>query len=139
MASNFNDMTPAAPAGGVNVLWQTDGAGNDSAYVIAGDVVAPTVNAQTADYIAALGDANNIVTMTVAGANTFTVPPNASVAFPIGTTLTVIQLGAGQVTLTAGAGVTFQTPSSATTRAQYSTVAMIKILTDTWILAGDLT
>jgi hypothetical protein len=100
---------------------------------------APTVNNQTANYVAVLGDANNIVTMSTAGADTFTVPPNASVAFPIGTTLTVIQLGAGQVTLTAGAGVTFQTPSSATTRAQYSTVAMIKILTDTWILSGDLT
>ena len=33
MASNFNNTTPAAPTGGVNVLWQTDGAGNDSAYV----------------------------------------------------------------------------------------------------------
>lgn len=33
MASNFNDTLPAAPAGGVNVKWQTDGAGNDSAYV----------------------------------------------------------------------------------------------------------
>lgn len=33
MASNFNDTTPAAPAGDTNVKWQTDGAGNDSAYV----------------------------------------------------------------------------------------------------------
>lgn len=31
MASNFNDTTPAAPAGSLNVKWQTDGAGNDSA------------------------------------------------------------------------------------------------------------
>lgn len=36
MASNFNNTTPAAPAGGVNVLWQTDGSGNDSAYIAAG-------------------------------------------------------------------------------------------------------
>jgi uncharacterized protein YkuJ len=33
VASNLNDTTPAAPAGGLNVKWQTDGAGNDSAYV----------------------------------------------------------------------------------------------------------
>jgi len=32
MASNFNDTTPAAPAGSLNVKWQTDGSGNDSAY-----------------------------------------------------------------------------------------------------------
>jgi hypothetical protein len=142
MASNFNDTVPAAPAGGINVLWQTDGAGNDSAYVIAASIAsatATTVNPQTASYIAASGDANNVVTMSVAGANTFTVPPNTSVAFPVGTTLTVIQLGTGQVTLTAGIGVTFYTASSATTRAQYSTVSMIQILADTWILAGDLT
>lgn len=36
MSTNFNDTTPAAPAGGINVLWQTDGSGNDSAYVPAG-------------------------------------------------------------------------------------------------------
>jgi hypothetical protein len=33
MASNFNNTTPAAPAGFTNIIWQTDGAGNDSAYV----------------------------------------------------------------------------------------------------------
>lgn len=32
MSTNLNDTTPAAPAGGVNVKWQTDGSGNDSAY-----------------------------------------------------------------------------------------------------------
>src|SRR5208337_2419935 len=34
MASNFNGTTPAAPAGSKNVTWQTDGAGNDSAYYL---------------------------------------------------------------------------------------------------------
>ena len=32
MPSNFNNVSPAAPAGSLNVAWQTDGAGNDSAY-----------------------------------------------------------------------------------------------------------
>jgi len=31
VASNFNDTTPAAPAGSLNVVWATDGSGNDSA------------------------------------------------------------------------------------------------------------
>lgn len=35
MPSNFNDTTPAAPAGSLNVKWQTDGSGNDSANLIA--------------------------------------------------------------------------------------------------------
>ena len=33
MPSNFNSTTPAAPAGFTNVVFQTDGNGNDSAYV----------------------------------------------------------------------------------------------------------
>ena len=36
MSTNLNDSTPAAPAGGINVKWQTDGSGNDSAYLAAG-------------------------------------------------------------------------------------------------------
>jgi hypothetical protein len=39
MASNFNDTLPVAPAGGVNVKWQTDGAGNDSAYIPSGSFI----------------------------------------------------------------------------------------------------
>jgi hypothetical protein len=142
MASNYNDTTPAAAAGGLNVKWQTDGAGNDSAYVVLASIaagIAPTVNPQTANYVAVLGDANNIVTMSVASANTFTIPPHSSVAFPVGTTLTVIQIGAGQVTMTAGAGVTMTNPSSATTRVRWSTVSAIQISSDNWVLAGDLT
>jgi hypothetical protein len=98
-----------------------------------------TVNNQVANYVAVLRDAENIVTMNVAGANTFTVPPNSSVAFPIGTTLTIIQIGAGQVTLTQGVGVTINTASSLKTRARWSTVAVIQTTTDVWVAGGDLT
>ena len=88
---------------------------------------------------AVLGDANNLVTMSDASASTFTVPPNSSVAFPVGAVLTVIQYGAGQITLTAGAGVTFYNPSSLTTRAQYSTVSVVQVSANTWVAGGDLT
>jgi Ice-binding-like len=36
MSTNFNDTVPAPPSGGVNVKWQTDGSGNDSAYLAVG-------------------------------------------------------------------------------------------------------
>lgn len=142
MATNFNDSTPAAPAGGLNVQWQTDGSGNNSAYVTLAAVasaLAPTVNPQTANYVAVLADANNIITMSVAGANTFTIPPQASVTWVVGTTLTLIQKGAGQVTLTPGAAVTIQTASSLTTRAQWSIVSVTNIAADVWVAGGDLT
>lgn len=51
MPSNFNSSVPAAPAGAVNVVFQTDAAGNDSAYVPASAVSFPSTDltAQTAN------------------------------------------------------------------------------------------
>ena len=47
MSTNFNDTVPAAPAGGTNVKWQTDGSGNASAYVPSSAVSGPAVAAPT--------------------------------------------------------------------------------------------
>jgi len=51
MASNFNDTTPAAPAGTTNVKWQKDGSGNISANVptSAIDLIDVDLTAQAAD------------------------------------------------------------------------------------------
>ena len=96
------------------------------------------VNAQTASYTAVLADANEVVSIDNAAANTFTVPANATVAFPIGATLTVIQLGTGQTTLTPAGVVVINSPSTLQTRVQYSTVSLIQVATDVWNAAGDL-
>lgn len=96
--------------------------------------IVPNVQTGTS-YAAVLADANQIVTMDNASASTFTV---ASGIFAVGTVLTIIQLGAGQVTLTAS-GVTFHTAASLTTRAQYSTVSLTQVAAGVWIAAGDLT
>jgi len=103
-------------------------------------ITGSTINAQTVSYTAVLGDNQNLVTINDASANNFTVPPNSSVAFPVGAVLTVSQLGAGQITLVAGAGVTINSPGgSLTARAQYSTVFLTKLATNTWLAGGDLT
>lgn len=94
---------------------------------------------QAANYTLVLGDGGTVVEGTKATAQTVTVPPNSSVAFPIGTVIEVVQYGAGQITLTPGAGVTIRTPSSLTTRAQYSSVGIRKRATDEWVASGDLT
>src|SRR6266850_2396962 len=70
MASNFNDTTPAAPAGGLNVKWQTDGAGNDSAYYTAG--TSGGVSVKTADYSVVAGDTGKLIQMNSAAAHTIT-------------------------------------------------------------------
>lgn len=97
-----------------------------------------TSTQQAGSYTAALTDGNTVVEMTSASANNFTVPPNASVAFPVGTWLQVLQYGAGQTTIVAGGGVTLRTPSSLTTRAQYSTVVLRQRAANEWVVMGDL-
>ena len=97
------------------------------------------INAQTASYTAVLTDDGKIITMSVATANNFTVAPNSSVAFGIGTQLNIAQLGAGQTTLVAGAGVTL---NSAGTKlklgAQYAVATCVKTDTNTWFVVGNL-
>lgn len=131
----------ASPALTGNPTAPTQTAGNNStrlattAYVDAG-VVATT---QAANYTLVLADAQTVVEGTKATAQTVTVPPNSTTAFPIGTVIEVVQYGAGQITLTAGGGVTIRTSSSLTTRAQYSSVGLRKRATDEWVATGDLT
>jgi hypothetical protein len=98
------------------------------------------INAQTGtSYTAVLGDDGKLVTCDNGSAITFTVPPNSSVAFGIGTQINIMQLGAGQVTITAGAGVTFRSAGTKVkTNGQYSVATCVKIATDTWVLVGNL-
>lgn len=99
-----------------------------------------TTNNQTGSYTLVLADAGKIVEMNVGSANNLTVPPNSSVAFPVGTQLLVLQTGAGQTTLVAGAGVTINSKDSdLKLSAQWSAVSLVKRATDTWVALGDLT
>jgi len=95
-------------------------------------------NAQVASYTLVLADDGKIVEMNVASGNILTVPPNSSVAFPVGTQIIVLQTGAGQCTLTAGSGVTLNATPGNKLRVQYSGATLIKRATNTWIAIGDL-
>ena len=97
------------------------------------------INAQTATYTAVLTDDGKLVTMSVGSANNFTVPPNSSVAFGIGTQLNIAQLGAGQTTIVAGAGVTLNSAGSKLKlNAQYAVATCVKTDTNTWFVVGNL-
>jgi hypothetical protein len=101
----------------------------------------PAVNAQTGtSYTAVLGDANDLITLTNAGAITFTVPANGSVAYPVGTTLHVMQGGAGAVTITPDTGVTINVHTDFTlvTDGQYAVASVTKTATNTWVAYGKL-
>ena len=96
-------------------------------------------------YTFAIGDANNeLITASNASAQTYSIPTNASVAFPIGCQINIIQIGAGQVTINAVTPATTTVLSTGATaaspklRAQYSSATLVKVATDTWYVIGDI-
>ena len=108
-------------------------------------LVAFTVDSdQTADYTAVLDDAyQTLVPMNKATAVAFKIPTNASVAFPVGTAITVLNKGAGAVTISAVTSGTTTVLSAgavaaAPTLAQYKTAVCIKTATDTWYVVGGI-
>ena len=97
------------------------------------------INAQTATYTAVLTDDGKLITMSVATSNNFTVPPNSSVAFGIGTQLNIAQLGAGATTIVAGSGVTLNSDGAKLKlNAQYAVATCVKTDTNTWFVVGNL-
>lgn len=101
-------------------------------------------DAETATYTAVLANAYQLVTMNVSSANNFQIPTNASVAYPVGTVINVLQIGTGQTTIqavTSGTTTINSTGATATApklRARYSAASCIKAATDTWYVVGDI-
>lgn len=79
--------------------------------------------------------------MDVTSANTVTVPPNSSVAFPVGAYIpAVVQKGSGQTQIVAGSGVTIHSRSGNTKlTTQWSAATLYQRATNEWVLCGDLT
>lgn len=91
------------------------------------------------DYPLTLEDIAKTLTFNSAAAYTVTVPPNSSIAFPIGAKVDIIRLGAGTVTLVQGSGVSILSKNSnKKIAAQWSGATLVKIDTNTWVLIGDL-
>ena len=87
-----------------------------------------------------LSDAGKLLKLDRASANDLQIPLNGAVAFPIGTQILLMQHGAGQVTVTSSMGVTLRSSGGKTKiAAQYAMASLIKINTNEWILAGDIT
>ena len=98
-----------------------------------------TINNQSGTtYVAVLADAGSVILMNNASANTFTVPTNAAVAYPVGTVLSVCQYGAGATTIVPDSGVTVNTEVGYQIITQYGFATLLKIATDEWLLSGSL-
>jgi hypothetical protein len=99
---------------------------------------------QTADYTAVLADSyQTLIQMNKATAIAFKIPTNASVAIPVGSVITVLNIGVGTCTISAltpgtttvlSAGATAASP----TLGQYKSAACIKTATDAWYVVGAI-
>jgi hypothetical protein len=103
--------------------------------------IATTVIDKIAGYtLTALTEANTLIRFNAGSGVTFTIPLNATLAFPLGTQVLVQQVGAGQVTVAITSGGTLQSAGSKTkTNVQYSVLTVVKVASpDTWAIAGDI-
>lgn len=96
-------------------------------------------NTITTNYTLSLNDAGRMISVTSSSVTLITVPTNASVAFPIGSWVTITQYDTGGVTFVGAGGVTVNSKSGyLSIAAQYVTVTLTKMGTNAWILTGDL-
>jgi hypothetical protein len=100
--------------------------------------------ANTSDYTAVSADQYQVLElMNKATAIAFKIPTNASVAFPVGTAITVLNIGAGVCTISAvtpGTTTVLSAGGSAAnpTVAQYKSAVCIKTGTDAWYVVGGI-
>ena len=128
-----NTIGPTGPTGPTGSTGAT-GATGPTGPVLAG------FNAQTGTtYTLVAGDVNKLVTASNASAITITVPPSVYSANDV---INVQQIGAGQVTFAAGAGVTITSTGASSAapklRAQYSSASVICSASNTFTIVGDI-
>jgi hypothetical protein len=121
-----SDLVSAYPAKSLAIAQYIDGYKLDTG---------PVQNAQTGTtYQFLLTDTTKTVTANNAAASAYTVPPQASVVWEDYTTLRLLNLGAGVVTLTAGAGVTL---TGTVAVSQYSTATLTRTGSNAWTITGN--
>lgn len=122
---------------GDGLIKRTDNAAAPALFEV-GYLGAPQ-NSQNANYGFLLSDQGKSIVHTGAGANTWTIPANASVAFPINTTILLLNVGAGTVTLNITTDTLIWLPSGATGSRSLPTNSMAtlyKYSNTQWVISG---
>lgn len=99
-------------------------------------------NSQSAAYTLVLADAGKHIfhPSTDANARTFTIPANSSVAYPIGTAITFINMTAAVVTIAITTDTMYLSSAGTTgsrSLAQYGSATAIKMTSTTWLISGS--
>ena len=133
----------SGPTGATGPVGSTGATGPAGATGATGAGGVEAVNAQTGTtYTFVLSDRDDLVTASNTSSQTYTIPLNSSVAYPVGTLINLIQINTGQVTVVGAGGVTLNstgaTSAQPKTRVRYSVITLIKAGTDTWYATGDI-
>ena len=98
-------------------------------------------NSQSADYTCVLADAGKHIfhPSSDANARTFTIP-SSSVAYPIGTAITFVNMTAAVVTIAITTDTMYLSSAGTTgsrSLAQYGSATALKLTTTTWLISGS--
>jgi len=98
----------------------------------------PATNVRTSNYTLVLGDDGIIIETNSTSAVIISVPLESSVAFPIGSKITIIRANSGAASVAGVSGVTVNATPGLVLRAQWSAATLLKRAANSWLLMGDL-
>jgi hypothetical protein len=97
----------------------------------------PIIQKSSAYTLSALTERDSMIE--VSAAAVITVPTDATLNYPIGTSIDILQTGTGEVSIAPVSGtVTVNATPGRTLRTQWSSATLFKRAANTWVLFGDL-
>lgn len=143
MGGNQNPTTTLDVSGSgnfTNGLTVTGSLNVTGSSTILGGLVAPLVfNTITGSYTIVSADQGKMIEVSSSADEILTIPSSSVFNFPIGTEITIMQMGVGSTTVTGSAGVTVNSVGGLKLIAtQYEAASIVKRATDTWYLFGNL-
>jgi hypothetical protein len=100
--------------------------------------ITPIIQKTDSYTLSSLTERDSLIEVAKATGTTITIPLNSTVAYPVGTSIDILQTSTGQVTIAGTAGVTVNATPGLKLRSQWSSCTLFKRATDTWIVMGDL-
>ena len=100
--------------------------------------ITPIIQKTDSYTLSSLTERDSLIEVEKATGTTITIPLNSTVAYPVGTSIDILQTSTGQVTIAGTAGVTVNATPGLKLRSQWSSCTLFKRATDTWIVMGDL-
>jgi hypothetical protein len=98
----------------------------------------PIIQKTAAYTLSSLTERDNLIEVSSASAVAVTIPADATVNYPIGTSVDILQSGTGQVSIAGAGGVTVNATPGLKLRTQWSSATLLKRAANTWIVMGDL-